>query len=209
MPRTLCALLLALCLALPADAATRSSHILLETSLGDILIELNHRRAPLTTARIVELTDEGHYDGLIFHRVIPGFVAQTGGFTRALEPRNPEATIVNESGNGLRNRRGKVALARGNEPHSGTGQIYFNLDDNDSLDPSSRRWGYAVFGRVIAGMEVLDTMAEIPTGARPPLPSDVPEQPIVVERAVGLDRDAALEWIIAWEEARMEKENEQ
>jgi peptidyl-prolyl cis-trans isomerase B (cyclophilin B) len=205
MGRLLAGLILTVCLALPLEAASRSSHILLETSLGDILIELNHPRAPLTAARIAEVAADGHYDGLIFHRVIPGFVAQAGGFTERLRPRSMDQTIVNESGNGLRNQRGTVALARGDNPHSGNAQFYINLDDNESLDPSPRRWGYAVFGRVVAGMDVVDAMADIPTGSRGRLPSDVPEENIVITQARALDRDAALEWIIAWEEAQAEE----
>ena len=209
MGRLLAGLILTVCLALPLEAASRSSHILLETSLGDILIELNHRRAPLTAARIAEVADDGHYDGLIFHRVIPGFVAQGGGFTERLQPRGMDETIVNESGNGLRNQRGTVALARGNDPHSGSAQFYINLDNNDSLDPNPRRWGYAVFGRVVAGMDVVDAMAKIPTASRGPLPSDVPKENIVINKARTLDREKALEWIITWEEAQEEEGQEQ
>lgn len=186
-------LCLSLILAGTASAQTEPDHILLETSRGDILIQLNRQRAPLTTAHIVDLVREGHYEGLIFHRVIEDFVIQTGGRTPLLDSRDAPGSVVNESGNGLRNTRGSVALARGDDPHSGSGQIYINLSRNEQLDPNPSRWGYAVFGQVMVGMPVVDEIGTIPTRSREGL-DDVPNDNVIIESARLMTIDEALDW---------------
>lgn len=188
-------LLLSLTLLLPLNvhATDDIDHLLLETDRGPILIQLNRSRAPLTTEHIIGLVQEGHYDGLVFHRVIEDFVIQTGGRDRRLEPRNAEGSVPNESGNGLRNRRGSVALARGEDPHSGNSQFYINLDENEKLDPQSNRWGYAVFGHVLVGLSTADKIGSLPTTTRNSL-EDVPEENVVIEEARLMNVDQALDW---------------
>lgn len=153
-----------------------------ETSVGQFTLQLDGRRAPLTTANFLKYVESGFYEGTIFHRVIPGFMAQGGGFTAALEQKETREPVPNESGNGLSNRRGTIAMARTNDPHSGTAQFYINLVDNRALDPNPSRWGYAVFGEVIEGMETLDEIAEVPTGPRGPMRQDVPQTNIIIEK---------------------------
>ncbi|HEX6999797.1 MAG TPA: peptidylprolyl isomerase [Gammaproteobacteria bacterium] len=152
------------------------------TTAGDFVIELNRLRAPLTVASFLDYVRKGHYEGTIFHRVIPGFIAQGGGYTKDFELKPTEGTVVNESGNGLSNMRGTVGLARTNEPHSGTSQFYINLADNLDLNPRPTRWGYAVFGTVVDGMEVVDEIGHSPTGAGGPFDRNVPIDPVVIER---------------------------
>jgi len=156
-----------------------------ETSAGDFVIQLDRIRAPLTVDHFLEYVTEGHYPGLIFHRVVTGFIAQGGGYTPELEQRPAERTIVNESGNGLGNVRGTVAMARTSEPHSGSSQFYINLVDNQqSLNPRPSRWGYAVFGEVVEGMEVVDSIGHTATGAGGSFERSVPVEPIIIERIV-------------------------
>ena len=157
--------------------------IALETTKGTIVVELDGNRAPITVANFVTYVRDGHYDGTIFHRVIAGFVAQAGGYDREYAERPTRSPIPNESGNGLSNAEGTIAMARQNPPHTATSQFYFNLADNDALDPNSRRWGYTVFGQVVEGMDVLAAIAAVPTGPAGPFSSDVPQAPIVIERA--------------------------
>ena len=164
----------------PAPAGTR---VRLETSLGAFVVQLETERAPLTSANFLEYVRAGYYDGTVFHRVINNFVAQGGGWDAKLQGKVPRASIPNESGNGLSNRRGTVGLARAEPPHSGNAQFYVNLADNEDLDPSPLRWGYAVFARVVEGMEVVDRIGHVPTGAMGPWTSDAPLQPVVIRRA--------------------------
>jgi len=178
-----------------ATAEEPASHLLLTSTHGDIMIELNPQRAPLTVDNIVAYAREGHYDGLVFHRVIEGFVIQTGGYDADFQSRSADRSVANESGNGLSNQRGTVALARGDEPHSGKAQFYINLDDNERLDPRRARWGYAVFGRVVYGMETVDAIGALPTGARDPLPSDVPEEDVIINKVETMDRRTAFQWL--------------
>jgi len=147
------------------------------TSMGNFTIELNAERAPLTVATFLKYVDAGQYTDTIFHRIINNFVIQGGGFDKNHKQRPTTGKTFNESGNGLSNTRGTVGLARGSEPHSGDCQFYVNLNDNTALDPSPARWGYAVFGKVIAGMDVVDRIATQPTGA-----DDAPLTPVVIER---------------------------
>ncbi len=152
-----------------------------ETSEGRFVIELDGQRAPVTVENFARYALDGFYDGLVFHRVIPGFVAQAGGYDAELKERTTRPPIVNESGNGLRNERGTVAMARQRAPHTATSQFYINLGDNAALDPNPSRWGYTVFGLVVEGMEVLDKIAEIPTTGRGDFPKDVPSRTVVID----------------------------
>ena len=156
----------------------------LETSMGDIEVELNRMRAPANANNFLRYVLEGEYDGTIFHRVMPGFVVQGGGYTKDIEEKTMHADVFNESGNGLKNITGSIAMARYDDPHSATRQFYFNMNDNSSLDPGSRSWGYTVFGEVVSGMDVLEAIAEVETGYSEDLDAeDVPVKPIVLIRA--------------------------
>ncbi|MCL1050969.1 peptidyl-prolyl cis-trans isomerase [Shewanella abyssi] len=160
-----------------------------DTSMGKIVIELDRTRAPLTVDNFLTYVVKGHYDNTLFHRVIADFVVQGGGLDLDKEERPTDQAIVNESGNGLSNLTGTIAMARENEPHSATSQFYFNVVDNAKLDPSSRRWGYAVFGEVTSGMEVLAAMALVPTEFNRKLEwPDFPIQDIVLKQARLLPR---------------------
>ncbi len=163
-------------------AVTTAPRVRVYTTAGNFVIELDQVRAPLTVAAFLKHVKEGFYSGLIFHRVVAGFIAQTGGFTESFEQKTAPETVVNESGNGLSNLRGTVGFARGNEPHSGTNQFYINLADNLDLNPRPTRWGYAVFGKVVEGMEVVDDIGHRPTGAGGPFDRSVPVEPVLVQR---------------------------
>ena len=152
------------------------------TSEGNFTIELNAERAPLTVASFLKYLDSGQYTRTVIHREIPNFVIQGGGYTPDYKLKPAATKTFNESGNGLSNVRGTVGLARGPEPHSGDCQFYVNLNDNSALDPSPARWGYAVFGKVVAGMGVVDQIATVPTGAKGPFKEDAPLKPVIIER---------------------------
>jgi peptidyl-prolyl cis-trans isomerase A (cyclophilin A) len=155
--------------------------VLLKTSMGDITVELDRRRAPVTANNFLRYVLDGAYDGTIFHRVMPGFVVQGGGYTEGIEERELFPPIINESGNGLKNLPMTVAMARFDDPHSATSQFYFNLADNGSLDPNPRSWGYAVFGQVIGGWDVVTAIAEVDTGYNELLDAeDVPLMPVKI-----------------------------
>ncbi|MEE9571238.1 MAG: peptidylprolyl isomerase, partial [Gammaproteobacteria bacterium] len=139
---------------IPVD--TSNPRIQVVTNLGSFVIELDRDRAPYTVDNILQYVNEGHYEGTVFHRVILGFIAQAGGLTEDFELKPVQRSVVNESGNGLSNMRASVGLARGTDPHSGNAQFYINLADNLDLNPRPTRWGYAVFGTVVEGMEVVD-----------------------------------------------------
>lgn len=166
--------------ALPCLAQTR---VAFETSLGNFTVELNAEKAPKSVENFLKYVEDKHYDGTIFHRVIPGFVAQGGGFTPEMQQKPVRAPIQNEAQNGLKNAAGTLAMARTGDPHSATAQFYINLSDNTNLDyPSFDGWGYAVFGKVVEGMDVVRKMAGVPTGRAGGM-SDVPRTPIVVKTA--------------------------
>ncbi|MBT9098647.1 peptidyl-prolyl cis-trans isomerase [Methylovulum psychrotolerans] len=157
----------------------------LTTSLGEITIQLNPEKAPISSANFLTYVKEGFYNGTIFHRVIPDFMAQGGGFDTSFTQKAVHAPIKNEANNGLANKRGTLAMARTNVPDSATGQFFINLKDNTFLNhtsPTASGWGYAVFGEVISGMEVVDAMAKAPTGNRGGH-QDVPKTDIIVEKA--------------------------
>ncbi len=165
---------------IPAD--TSNPRIQVVTNLGSFVIELDRERAPFTVDNILQYVNEGHYEGTVFHRVILGFIAQAGGLTEDFEVKSVDRSVVNESGNGLSNMRATVGLARGTDPHSGNAQFYINLADNLDLNPRPTRWGYAVFGTVVDGMEVVDEIGHRPTGARGQFERNVPVDTIVIER---------------------------
>ena len=165
-----------------ADRLPAHPLVKVDTTLGSFIIELDARRAPLTTRHFLELVDSKFYEGTVFHRVIPGFMAQGGGFSRSLTLKEPKGGIPNESGNGLSNRRGTIAMAREDSPHTANTQFFINVVDNDRLDPSPKRWGYAVFGSIIEGMEVVDAMMKIPTSKAGPFAKDVPVAPIEIRK---------------------------
>lgn len=153
------------------------------TDMGSFTIELQPDRAPLTAANFLRYVSEGFYSNTLFHRVVGGFVVQGGGNSAAdLKPKPTHEAIVNEAGNGLQNKRGTVGMARSGSPHSANAQFYINLADNPELDPLPTRWGYAVFGRVTEGMDVLDKIGVVATGAMGPFKSEAPLKPIVIEK---------------------------
>ena len=158
--------------------------IVLETSMGVVEVELNRMRAPITSNSFLRYVLEGEYDGTIFHRVMPGFVVQGGGYTKDIEEKTLHENILNESGNGLKNVTGSIAMARYDDPHSATRQFYFNMNNNTSLDPSSKNWGYTVFGLVVSGMEVLEAISDTETGYSEALDAeDVPQVPVLLIKA--------------------------
>ncbi|QYJ79496.1 peptidylprolyl isomerase [Shewanella acanthi] len=155
-----------------------------DTSLGKIVVELDRTRAPITVDNFLTYVVKGEYNNTIFHRIISDFVVQGGGLNPKMEELPEGEPIFNESGNGLTNSMGTIAMARENEPHSATRQFYFNVADNTKLDPSRRRWGYAVFGEVIQGREVLEAMAVVETSTNAKLGwPDVPVTPIILKTA--------------------------
>ena len=153
------------------------------TGHGAIVLELDEKAAPETCANFRRYADEGHYDGTIFHRVIPNFMIQGGGFDASMKQKSTHANIRNEASNGLRNELGTVAMARTPDPHSASSQFFINLTDNDFLnfrDESQAGYGYCVFGRVIDGMDAVEAIAAVATGSNGPH-QDVPTEPVVIE----------------------------
>lgn len=165
-----------------AAASVATPRVRVVTTAGNFVMELDSLRAPRTVEAFLKYVREGFYSGVIFHRVVAGFIAQAGGYTPDLEPKTVAQNVVNESGNGLSNLRGTVGFARTNDPHSGTSQFYVNLADNIDLNPRPTRWGYAVFGKVIEGMEVVDDIGHRPTAGGGPFDRGVPVEPIIIER---------------------------
>ena len=161
----------------------------LTTNLGEIVIQLNTEKAPLSSANFLTYVNEGFYNGTIFHRIIPDFMAQGGGFDTSFNQKTVHAPIKNEANNGLVNSRGTLAMARTNDPNSATAQFFINYKDNSFLNHSSQTssgWGYAVFGEVIEGMNVVDAMAKEATGNRNGH-QDVPKSDIIIEKAEVID----------------------
>lgn len=156
--------------------------VVLKTSHGEVAIELFPDEAPVTVENFLGYVEQGFYDGTIFHRVIPGFMIQGGGFTAEMQQKVTGPPITNEAGNGLKNERGTLAMARTSDVHSATAQFFINLEDNAVLDHGVRDFGYAVFGRVTDGMDVVDRIASVETGAKGPH-RDVPAEPVVIESA--------------------------
>lgn len=167
------------------NLAAANPQVELKTSMGSITIELFADKAPQSAENFLQYVKNGHYNGTIFHRVIPNFMIQGGGFTLDFQQKSTRAPIRNEAGNGLKNTPGTVAMARTSDPHSATAQFFINTADNEFLNftaPTQQGHGYAVFGRVVKGMEVVGKISGVATGNRPPH-SNVPMQPVVIERA--------------------------
>ena len=158
-----------------------------ETTMGSFTVELFEKEAPLSAQNFLDYVDAGHFDGTVFHRVIPGFVIQGGGLTADMRQKQTRAPIRNEADNGLKNRRGTLSMARTNDPHSATSQFFVNLVDNAFLDPGRGGAGYAVFGAVVEGMDVVDKIAAVKTGSKGGH-QDVPITPIEVTSARRVDK---------------------
>lgn len=198
----LLSLLLLTPIALRAQSAAKDApappapapQVVLHTSQGDITLELYPDKSPKSVANFLQYVRDGFYAGTVFHRAIPGYLVQGGLYTRDLQPRRTRPAIASEADNGLSNLRGTVAVARGADPNSGTSQFFFNLVDNRRLDfvgsQSGLTWGYAVFGKVVQGMDVVDKIAALPTRALGPFAGDVPN-PIVVITGAEVVGDAA------------------
>lgn len=163
-------------------AANAETEVEMRTNLGAIVIRVDERRAPETAANFLQYADDGFFDGLVFHRVIPGFVIQGGGFTPNMQRRETRAPIANEADNGLKNAKYTLSMARTSDPNSATSQFFINLADNAPLDYSAQNPGYAVFGEVVAGQEVVDAIAKVETGTVGGF-RDVPVKPVVIEKA--------------------------
>src|SRR3569832_1316253 len=175
-----------LCTVVPTGAgAAAQPRVRMQTNMGDINIKHYRDKAPKTVDNFLRYVKEGHYDGTIFHRIIPNFMIQGGGFTQDYKQKPTHEPINNEANNGLHNKRGTIAMARTNDPHSASAQFFINVVDNGFLDhtePTTRGWGYAVFGTVVEGMDVADKIAKVPTGSAGPFPTDAPRQPVVIEK---------------------------
>jgi len=187
MRRLLTSVLLTLSVALAGNAVAQDTpQVRLETSKGAITLELYPEKAPKSVENFLGYVRDGFYDGTIFHRVIDGFMVQGGGFTQDYTRKPTQAPIENEADNGLSNRTGTVAMARTRDPHSATAQFFINVSDNTFLDhtaKSPRGWGYAVFGEVVDGMDVVNAIKSVKTGPAGPFPKDVPQEPVVIESA--------------------------
>ncbi len=166
----------------PAEPVRSGPVVVLETNHGTISIALEVEKAPITTNNFLQYVKDGFYDNTLFHRVIPGFMIQGGGYNLALEEKPTRAAIKNESSNGLRNRRGTVAMARRDPLDSATAQFFINLEDNPFLNADGPYGGYAVFGRVIEGMEVVDKIAAVPTTTTKDM-ENLPKDPVIIRRA--------------------------
>jgi cyclophilin family peptidyl-prolyl cis-trans isomerase len=184
--RRLLALASALLLTAAAGAALADNpKVAMQTSKGTITLELYPEKAPKSVENFLAYVDEGFYDGTVFHRVIEGFMVQGGGFDQEMHQKPTRDPIPNEADNGLKNTRGTVAMARTSVPDSATSQFFINHQDNDFLDHSAktqRGWGYAVFGKVVDGMDVVDAIAVTPTGPGGPFAKDVPKTAVVIEK---------------------------
>ncbi|RLT89191.1 MAG: peptidylprolyl isomerase [Alcanivorax sp.] len=159
--------------------------VILHTSMGDIKLELNKEKAPVTVENFVGYVNDGHYNGTVFHRVIDGFMIQGGGFDKDMQQKPTKDPIKNEANNGLKNDLGTIAMARTQDPHSASAQFFINIKDNDFLNfsaESTQGWGYAVFGKVVDGMDVVNQIKEVKTG-RHGFHQDVPMEPVIIETA--------------------------
>jgi peptidyl-prolyl cis-trans isomerase A (cyclophilin A)/peptidyl-prolyl cis-trans isomerase B (cyclophilin B) len=168
-------------------ATAANPKAILHTNMGDITIELYPDKAPKTVDNFEQYVKDGFYDGTVFHRVIPTFMIQGGGWTKELQRKRTRAPIRNEANNGLSNVKYSVAMARTSDPHSAAAEFFINTVDNKRLDytgdTNSLTWGYCVFGKVVAGQDVVDKIKAVPTGPGGPLQSDVPQTPVVIDKA--------------------------
>ena len=181
----------------PPPSSVEHPRVNMHTSQGDFTLELFPEKAPKSVANFLQYVRDGFYDGTVFHRVVNGYMVQGGLYSRDLTQRRTRAAIPSEADNGLSNLRGTVAVARGTDPNSGTSQFFVNLVDNRRLDyvsnQSSLTWGFAVFGRVVSGMDTIDKIAALPTRAQGPFVGDVPNPLVIIESAsvVGEEKAAA------------------
>lgn len=193
--KILITMILALCLAAPATLGAQTktdstaqagkTQVLLKTSMGDIVLELNHEAAPATVDNFISYVKSGHYNGTIFHRVISGFMIQTGGMDAAMKEKATKAPIKNEANNKLKNDKYTVAMARTSDPHSATSQFFINTKNNDFLNftaENGRGWGYAVFGKVVKGQDVVDKIEAVKTTSKS-YHDDVPVDSVIIESA--------------------------
>ena len=180
-----------LCIVLMAsNAYAANPQVQIRTNLGAITVELFPEKAPRTVTNFLEYVKSGFYKDSIFHRVIPGFMIQGGGFSKTMEQKPTRDPVGIESNNGLKNATGTIAMARTQNPNSATAQFFINVADNIFLnytEPTVRGYGYTVFGKVINGMDVVEKIAQVPTGASGPFPKDVPQQQVVIEDVVLLE----------------------
>jgi peptidyl-prolyl cis-trans isomerase A (cyclophilin A) len=180
--------------AAPAPASVDHPRVVIHTTQGDVTLELFPDKAPKSVANFLQYVRDGFYDGTVFHRVVSGYMVQGGLYSRDLTQRRTRAAIPSEADNGLSNARGTIAVARGGDPNSGTAQFFINLVDNRRLDYVSNQsgltWGFAVFGKVVSGMDVVDKIASLPTRAQGPFVGDVPNPLVIVDAAnvVGEER---------------------
>ncbi len=184
----ICSTMLATGNALAADAAR--PRVSVQTSAGEIVVELDRVKAPITVDNFLKYVNDGFYSGTVFHRVIDDFMVQGGGYTEAFDLKPTKPSIRNEAANGLKNTRGTIAMARTGDPHSATAQFFINVVDNSFLDhtgPTVNGWGYTVFGKVTQGMDVVDAIRKMPTGPGGPFPKDVPRKPVVIKSITLLD----------------------
>jgi peptidyl-prolyl cis-trans isomerase B (cyclophilin B) len=159
--------------------------VILHTNHGDITIDLDAENSPETVRNFLQYVRDGHYDGTLFHRVIPGFMIQGGGFAAGMQQKATRAPVANEAANGVKNTRYSLAMARTSDPHSATAQFFINVADNDFLDhkgPSPQGWGYCVFGKVVQGMDVVDRIKAVATGSAG-MHQDVPKDDVVITKA--------------------------
>ena len=165
------------------------SNVLMQTNYGDITIELNHEKAPISAANFEQYVRDGFYDGVIFHRVIDGFMVQGGGFDVSMDQKETRANIENEADNGLKNDEGTLAMARTMDPHSASAQFFINVGDNAFLNHSgknSQGWGYAVFGKVVEGMDIVNKIKKVATTSKSGH-QDVPAEPVVIDSATVIE----------------------
>jgi cyclophilin family peptidyl-prolyl cis-trans isomerase len=190
--------IVALALVLPSAVFAADPQVELKTNLGTIVVELSPEKTPRTVANFLQYAKDGFYDGTIFHRVIPGFMIQGGGFTPDFKQKPTRSPIRNEAENGSKNTVGTIAMARTSDPHSATSQFFINLADTRDLDfhyPTEQGYGYCVFGKVVRGMDVVERIARVATGPGPAPHRDVPLKPVVIEAARVLDTAARPETV--------------
>lgn len=174
--------------AMAADAA--HPRVSIKTSSGEIVVELDRVKAPITVDNFLKYVADGFYSNTTFHRVIADFMIQGGGYTESFTQKPTQPPIRNEAGNGLKNARGTIAMARTGDPHSATAQFFINVVDNNFLNhtgPTQNGWGYAVFGKVVQGMDVVDNIRKLPTGPGGPFPQDVPRKPVIIQSITLMD----------------------
>lgn len=196
MKKLITACALALLLAANSSVFASNPKVRMETTKGVVIIELHPDKAPKTVENFLRYASEGKYNGTIFHRVIKSFMNQGGGFTPDFKKVDTYAPIQNEADNGLKNKRGTIAMARTGDPHSATNQFFLNTVDNAFLDYTSkttRGWGYCVFGTVVDGMEVMDRISKVPTGANGPFQQDVPLEEILIQKVTVIEEAAKSE----------------